>query len=151
MDISKELVSWSDDYSVSFDIVDGQHKKLVEMTNELFLGCARDPSSADVAFMKAIRDALEYAQVHFFTEEKYMKLAEYPGLPEHKKEHEAFVKTVIGAVKSFENDTIDPIELARYLKNWLLNHIAVSDKQCAPYFMKLPENGQEKHELASGR
>jgi hemerythrin len=130
---TEDSVFWDDSYSVGFELIDNQHRQLIEMTNELFQGCARGHTAADLAFMKTIRGAVEYAQTHFFTEEKYMKQAEYPGLDAHKKEHESFVATVREAVRSFEEGKSQPVALARFLKNWLLTHIAQSDKKYAPY------------------
>jgi hemerythrin len=40
-------------------------------------------------------------------------------------------------MSEFEAGNTAPIELAQFLKKWLLNHIAVSDKQYAPFLAKL--------------
>ena len=131
--MDEDSVFWSDAYSVNFELIDNQHKELVRMTNALFDGCKKGRTAADVAFIQTIRGAVEYAQTHFFTEEKYMKLASYPDFDTHKKEHDSFVSEVVNAVKNFEDGNSEPIHLARFLKKWLLTHIAHSDKQYAPY------------------
>jgi len=87
--------------------------------------------------MKTVRSAVEYAQTHFYTEEKYMIQADYPELVPHQQEHKSFVTTVVKAVNDFEDGKSAPITLARFLKEWLLNHIAVSDKKYSPYLAKL--------------
>ncbi|GHV85809.1 hypothetical protein AGMMS50230_14170 [Spirochaetia bacterium] len=135
--MEENSVFWDDAYSVGFDTIDEQHKELVRMTNLLFEGCKQGSTSADVALMKTIRSAVEYAQTHFYTEEKYMKQVNYPDLPAHKEEHTTFVSTVLQAVKEFEEGKSEPIALARFLKQWLLNHIAGSDKKYAPYLAGL--------------
>ena len=133
--MDEDSVYWDDAYSVNFELIDNQHKELVRMTNALFEGCKKGNTAADVAFMKTIRGAVEYAQTHFYTEEKYMKQTNYPELDIHKQEHESFVATVIHAVKEFEENNSDPLALARFLKQWLLTHIAQSDKKYAPYLV----------------
>jgi hemerythrin len=138
-DVQYELVTWQDAYSVHFKAIDDQHKGLIQMTNTLLEACNTGSTAADSAFMKSIRGAVEYAQVHFYTEEKYMKQADYPGLAEHQKEHKAFVAKVLTAVQAFEEGKAYPQDLALFLKDWLLNHIAVSDKKYAPYLEKLPQ------------
>ena len=135
--MDEDAVFWDDAYSVGFEKIDNQHKELVRMTNALFEGCKQGSTSADVAFMRTIRGAVEYAQTHFYTEEKYMKQVDYPDLADHKKEHDSFVNTVLGAVKDFEAGNSEPLALARFLKKWLLNHIAVSDKKYGPYLAGL--------------
>jgi len=131
--MSDDSVFWDDAFSVGFELIDNQHKELVRMTNELFNGCKRGSTAADIAFIKTIRSAVEYAKTHFATEEKYMTQVDYPDYAEHKGEHESFGVTVVQAVKEFEAGKSDPLELARFLKQWLLNHIAKSDKKYAPY------------------
>ena len=131
--MDEDSVVWSDDYAVDFELIDNQHKELVRMTNALFEGCKKGKTAADVAFIQTIRGAVEYAQTHFFTEEKYMKSAEYPHFDIHKKEHDSFVATVVESVRHFEEGKSEPIILARFLKKWLLTHIAESDKKYAPY------------------
>jgi hemerythrin len=107
------------------------------MTNELIQGCKRGNVIADVVFMKTIRKAVEYALTHFSTEEKYMQQVNYPDFAAHKKEHEAFVAEVVKQVKAFEENQNDPDVLVGFLKDWLMNHIAVSDKKYSPYLAGL--------------
>jgi hemerythrin len=131
--MDEDFVVWKDEYSVNFEVIDNQHKELVRMTDALFTGCKMGSTAADMAFIQTIRSAVEYAQTHFFTEEKYMKAANYPNFDAHKKEHDLFVAEVVNAVKNFEDGNSEPILLARFLKQWLLTHIAQSDKKYSPY------------------
>jgi hemerythrin len=133
------FIVWKDDYSVQFKLIDEQHQGLVGMTNELLKGCKAGGNAKDAAFMETVRKAVEYAQVHFYTEEKYMKQADFPELEQHRKEHAAFVSTIQETVVAFEEGRADPLDLAVFLKEWLLSHIAVSDKKYAPYLASLPQ------------
>jgi hemerythrin len=132
-----DMIVWDDEFLVNFDIIDNQHKGLVNMINELVQGCKGGVVAADVAFLKTIRKAVEYAHTHFATEEKYMRQVDYPDFAVHKQEHESFVAEVIKQVKAFEENRNDPGALIGFLKDWLLNHIAVSDKKYAPYLVGL--------------
>ena len=135
--MDEDSVAWDDSFSVGFAPIDNQHKELVIMTNELFQGCKRGNTFADVAFMRTLRKTIEYAQSHFRTEEGYMMKAAYPDLPAHQTEHIEFAAEVIKLTKKFEEDKAEPVELARFLKAWLMNHIAVTDKRYTPYLAKL--------------
>ena len=135
--MSENCIAWDDAFSVNFELIDNQHKELVRMTNMLFEGCKMGSTAADVVFMKTIRNAVEYAQTHFYTEEKYMKQSNFPELDAHVAEHNKFVSTVVQAVKDFEESNSDPLALANFLKQWLLDHIAKSDKKYEPYIAAL--------------
>jgi hemerythrin len=131
--MDEDSVVWDDSFSVGFGPLDDQHKVLVDMINELFQACKEGVIQADMVFLQIIKRALDYAETHFADEEEYLSQANYPHLNEQKEQHEAFVEEVQKTIEEFEAEKIEPIYLARYLKNWLLNHIAVYDKRYASY------------------
>ena len=135
--MNEDSVFWDDVYSVGFEPIDNQHKELVKMTNELFESSKRGAAVADKAFLQTIKKAADYARDHFSDEDKYMVEAGFPNLMEHRKQHDNFLETVLKAMQEFEAGKTAPIDMARFLKNWLLSHIAKSDKQYAPYLAKL--------------
>ena len=135
--MDENSVVWDDVYSVGFKPIDDQHKQLVLMINELFDECKQGAAAADSAFFKTIKKAVEYARNHFTDEVKYITQVNYPNLTEHRKQHDDFVTTVLKSMSEFEAGNTAPIELAQFLKKWLLNHIAISDKQYAPFLKNL--------------
>jgi len=134
--MEEDSVAWNDLYSVGFEPIDNQHKNLVLMTNELFLACKEGVVAADIAFLETVKKAVEYAETHFADEEDYMRGANYPHFDEHKKLHEDFVAELLKMIEDFEAGNTEPVEMARYLKKWLLNHIAICDKKYMPYLIK---------------
>jgi len=134
--MSAELVVWDEAFSVGFPAIDEQHKKLVDMINELFQLSENGSNEAKSAFAKAFSKAGEYAQTHFHDEEECLKKTDYPSLDEHKKEHVSFMTEVWNEFSLFNKGNESPAGLAEFLKKWLLNHIAVTDKQYAPYLAK---------------
>jgi hemerythrin len=131
-------VQWDEAFSVGVPVIDGQHKELVRMTNALFEGCERGGATI-VYFMRTIQGAVNYAKIHFATEEKYMVQVDYPDYEVHKREHESFVGEVLHQVRLFERNQTQPMDFALFLKNWLLNHIAVSDKKFSPFFIPIAD------------
>ena len=134
--MDEDSVAWDNSFSVGFDPIDDQHKSLVSMTNELFQACKHGAVAADIAFLQTVKKAVGYAKTHFADEEGYMREANYPHLGEHKKQHEDFVAAIIKTIEEFEAGNTEPIDMARFLKKWLLNHIAISDKKYMPYLAK---------------
>ncbi len=123
------LVEWDDRYSVGVKVIDEQHQSLVKIANELFKGCTQGEEEAKAYFGTAIKQAVDYVRYHFATEEKLLMEAGYPDFPAHKKKHETFVRTVIEEVKAFqEGRKFVPNHFARYLRDWILEHIAVEDR-----------------------
>jgi hemerythrin-like metal-binding protein len=138
--MADELVAWSDDFSVGNSTIDAQHKELVRMTNEFYAGVQMGGVMAKVYFMKTIQGAVLYVKTHFSTEEDFMQRAGYPDYDTHKKQHEDFVAQVSEQIQIFEKeDNPDPAAFVKYLMNWVLQHIADSDKKYIPYIARLKQ------------
>jgi len=135
--MDEDFVVWSDEYSVQFAPIDEQHKRLAALANDLLKSCKEGSGVSKMDFMLSFSKASEYAITHFRDEEDYMKKANYPDFDAHKKEHESFLAEVKSAFSKFKESDTAPIDLAVFLKKWLLNHIAVKDKLYAPYLAKL--------------
>jgi hemerythrin len=138
----KPFIEWDDKFSVGIRAIDDQHKELVRLTNELYQGCLAGDDTAKAYFLVAIHSTVAYVKYHFSSEEKLMKKVNYPQLGEHKREHDAFTKEIIEGAKNFEEGKkFVPNLFVRYLKDWVLSHIAVSDIQYARYIMDLKKKG----------
>ena len=131
-------VEWQDAFSVGSELIDNQHKELVMMTNELFRNS--ESFSGVAAFLRTIQKAVNYAKIHFATEETFMEKTNYPEYELHKAEHKSFVAEVLTQIKAFEEGRCAPLSFALFLKKWLLNHIAVSDKKYSPYLKNIQDS-----------
>jgi hemerythrin len=132
------LVEWSDDFSAGNRQIDQQHKELVRMTNDLYAGCQMGGVMAKVYLLKSIQGAVHYVRTHFSTEEDIMVKADYPGFAEHKQQHDDFVAEVSVQIRKFEkDDNPDPAGFVKYLMDWIMQHIAVSDKGYVPYIARM--------------
>ncbi|MDR0723146.1 MAG: bacteriohemerythrin [Treponema sp.] len=136
------LVEWDDRYLVGIPLVDEQHKELITMTNTLYQGCLEGDAKAKIYFMQAIHSTVDYVKYHFSAEEKILERINYPDIGEHKREHEGFIRHIFEQVKSFEGGRkFVPNDFVRYLKDWILAHIALSDKKYAQYIINLKKQG----------
>jgi len=131
-----EIVVWDEAFSVGYPAIDDEHKKLVAMVNELFQLDEQGNAVQKSIIAKTFQKAGEYAQTHFHHEEEILKKANYSNLATHKKEHESFMHEIWEEFNLFNKGSESAVGLARFLKKWLLNHIAVVDKHYAPYLVK---------------
>jgi len=130
--MDEDIVVWSDVYSVGLPHIDEQHKKLVVMINDLF-HAGKEKEVSSITYAKAFSKAAEYTQTHFRDEEEFLQKAGYPDLPAHKVEHKTFVDEIWAQFGKFKEGNADPLGLPRFLKTWLLNHIAIKDKKYAAF------------------
>jgi hemerythrin len=139
------FVVWDNKYSVGIPLIDDQHKELIRLTNDLYESCLAGEDAARANFMEAVKGTVDYVKHHFGTEEKLLQKVKYPELTEHKNEHETFVKHILNEVQSFqEGKKFVPNVFVRYLRDWILSHIAVADRKYATYILSLKKAGAIK-------
>jgi hemerythrin len=124
---------WTDELSVNVQVIDGQHKKLVEMVNSLNEAML---AKRGREMQKTTIDAMvDYAATHFKLEEGYMTKFHYPGYETHKSEHDEFTRTAQDLKERAEKKGFGlTLEIMGFLKNWLQNHIMGTDKKYSGFF-----------------
>lgn len=126
------LIDWSDNYSVNVKVMDDQHKKLINIINELN-DSMKAGRSKDV-MEKILKGLVDYTITHFSAEETLMKNNNYPGYTNQKSQHEALIKKVQDYQSKYQSGRmVMGVEIMSFLKDWLLNHISGSDKKYGPF------------------
>ncbi len=124
-------VTWSDDLLINVPAIDDDHKKLFALMGDIFSSASH---GAD-AISRAVGALASYTREHFSREEASMAEAHYPALSDHQYEHEHLVfqlETLINRLMTSGPEAIDG-ELAKFLTDWLGNHIMKFDVKFASY------------------
>jgi hemerythrin len=88
-------------------------------------------------FNRAIKEIVNYVKTHFTTEEKILRATNYPDYAEHKKEHDSFIHAIIENSKDYNSGGRHTLStLIRFLRDWVLSHIAIMDKHYVEYMKK---------------
>ena len=125
-------ICWNEELNLGIKDVDDQHKKFLEIVNELLQ--AMQEKKAQKVQSDIIDKLLSYAFYHFTKEERILNDSKYPFINEHKREHEAFVDKISQFKKNFDDKKITlSIEMINFMNKWWINHIKVSDKKYMPY------------------
>ncbi|MFA6979107.1 MAG: bacteriohemerythrin [Ignavibacteriaceae bacterium] len=131
------LINWNDSYSVKVKEIDGQHKKLVDIINELH-DKMKEGKGKEV-MEKLLNELLDYTVLHFAFEEKLLNTNNYPDSKTHIKLHSDLIEEVKAFRKKYESGSaMLSLELMNFLKKWLVEHILNSDKK---YSAHLNANG----------
>ena len=140
---TEKFVEWEERFSVGVPLIDSQHKQLIAMTNELHNACRTDETLAKEQFGSTVREAVAYVKYHFSTEEQIMEKIAYPVIAEHKKIHAEFVQEVLKNVKDFEGGKkFVPNHFVRFLRDWILSHVALNDSKLGAYIVGRQSAGQ---------
>lgn len=127
------FINWTNDYNTGFSKIDSQHMKLVGLINELQE--AMKAGKAKDILARILKELTDYTVTHFSAEEKFMSQNKYISFLTHKKSHDDFVNKIKDYQSKVENgQSLISIDMLNFLKDWLLKHILVSDKQYVPFF-----------------
>ncbi len=127
-------IEWNDELSVGIDLIDEQHKTLIQRLAQL--SRAVDTSQGASEILKSLEFMYEYTDFHFTDEEKQMARYEYPGLEDQRRMHAEF----IGSIKKLEEDFEEEgatgslaESINTLLMNWLVKHIKGEDVKFGAY------------------
>ena len=131
----REYIKWNNKYCVGISIIDEQHKKLFGFLNKTI--DAKEHSDNKEELKEALEEMTKYALEHFETEEAYMREFDYPECRYHSEEHyRFFTKSITYFDRVVNGDYHISNELIEYLKQWLVNHIQVTDRRYIDCFKK---------------
>jgi len=126
------LFEWQDSYSVGINNFDEQHKKLIDMLNNLHGAMIQNKGKSVIE--EILQGLSDYTVSHFKAEEMQFDQHAYPEKEQHKNEHANFVKEVTEfKTKHEKGSSMLSIEILNFLKDWLVNHINGSDKSYGPF------------------
>lgn len=118
-------IKWTDDLDTGIDIIDQQHRRIVDYINDL----EKAHESGDNAAIGAVLDNLvDYTLSHFAFEENLQEEAGYKFAKPHKKVHELFIRRVNEYVARYQQGEDVAQEIAKLLGSWLINHIKHDDR-----------------------
>ena len=128
---TRPLLRWSESLSVGIGSIDSQHKTLIDLINELHKHM--HSGSAKKAVGQALGKLIDYTATHFQYEEKLFAKHDYEKQNEHKEIHRKLVAQVVGFQEKFKKGEEDvSLDLMEFLKDWLIDHIKVTDKKYSP-------------------
>lgn len=120
------LVEWDEKYALGIDIVDGHHRKLLELLNASYLMVLQDKGQEEVG--RLLDELIDYTQYHFTAEEELMRNIAYPDTDRHLREHFSFINQVhTFAKEAREGKQYLTVEVFDFIRNWLLEHILTVD------------------------
>jgi len=147
-DIIEPLIPWHGDYGLGLPDIDRQHQALFLLMNKVWDAVNLREDALNAADL--ILELELYAQTHFTEEEAFMLATDYPRLERHKKAHDAFVKRLHAEKAALEDDEWISTSLLLFLRDWLISHILVADREYAAHAGYIPPCERVDAELVSG-
>ena len=120
-----EMVEWDDCYNIGIETVDKHHQHLIALLNRSYNAIMFEHDSSEI--VSIFNELIDYTDYHFKAEEEMMSDSGYSQMGPHVKEHETFKAKLNLLGAKVDADVI------YFLEEWLLNHIAITDKAFANF------------------
>lgn len=130
----KDII-WDDNLmSLNVEIIDNQHKKLIDIINQLSKSILTHSQDKDI--LKIIDYLIEYINIHFTTEEVFLEVLSYEEKTNHIQLHLEFKNKVLIIKNKITEEKEDigtfSIEILNnlhiFVSDWLIHHIIGNDK-----------------------
>lgn len=136
--MSKRLIEWQSHYNLGLDEIDEQHRSLVELINKIWNSIVGKSDQETVLLL--VEELEKYTLAHFAAEETFMRVTDYPEFGKHKVEHHDFIQKVALAKKTAIRTGAFTLDTMYFLRDWLVDHILVSDKHYAKFSLQKNES-----------
>ncbi len=143
--------AWTPDLLLGIDVIDVQHKRIVDYINELHIAIQENNNEGVVHIAEKVVD---YTHEHFAYEEALLKKADYLLTEPHILSHRRFKENALKMKDSVINNDKD-MRAAKKMRStltlWLTEHIKNEDAKYVhhiDHLFKQPEQNQKKHFLS---
>ncbi|WP_108649336.1 bacteriohemerythrin [Dongshaea marina] len=121
---------------LEIELIDHQHQRLIQIINHLAeLLETTEFSSDEISLL--LGNIADYSYYHFQTEEHYFDTLGYSGSAGHKAEHRYYIEQYKAFLKNYKRNGGDrqmAEDILKFLSDWWVSHICISDKQYVPLF-----------------
>ncbi len=129
------MITWEEKDSMDILRIDDEHKQFIDIINKAIATMEHNDNPEELR--EVLYGITMYAMIHFSTEETYMMEFNYPEYQAHRNEHIDFSeKTLAYCNRVADGDSHFTNEIFESLKQWLVNHIQVTDKKYIDCFKR---------------
>jgi len=121
-------MQWNSTFSIGVEKIDGQHRRLFQLANQLEKELAGQQSAESVG--EALKFLVDYTSYHFKDEESLMAQISYPDLGAHRELHKQLIDKVRALLLDIRTGGLPTVaDLISFLYQWIVEHIEQEDKK----------------------
>lgn len=133
-------IEWNESFILGIDEIDQQHRSIVENFTKLSTAVQEGKGTEVLADLADF--LVDYAQLHFATEERFMVEYDYPRIDEQRREHEDFKRDSDELRKRIGEGGVSrelALEQTGRMVRWVINHVRNHDRDMVAYILKCME------------
>jgi hemerythrin-like metal-binding protein len=112
--------------------MDDQHGILMDTMNELRLAMAHGAGREQLS--QILDRLIEFTRMHFWSEEQLMEQHAFPGLAEHRSEHQRLMAQILQSAHRVQHgEDLQMRPMMGFLREWYVGHIEGLDRVYGPW------------------
>jgi hemerythrin-like metal-binding protein len=112
--------------------MDDQHGIMTDTMNELRLAVVHGLGREQVS--EVLDRLIEFTRMHFSSEEQLMEMHHFPGLAEHRAEHQHILSQILQSTHRVQHgEQMQMRPLLRFLQEAYTEHIECMDREYGPW------------------
>lgn len=128
-----QALYWDESLSVGCELIDGQHKELINLVAELEESSRTGLTNEQLA--RALKFIVNYTRHHFSAEEELMQTIGFNELPRHKEIHNELIHKVTEILLQMKEGKDPEVPgLIHFFTEWVKSHVNEEDKKIAAYW-----------------
>jgi len=134
-------IAWDETFVLGIDEIDEQHRSIVEHFTKL--SEAVQDGSAKEILAEMATFLVEYAQLHFETEERYMQKYDYPRIDEQRREHSDFTCDARELQRKINEEGASremAVALTGKMVRWVIQHVRNHDRDMVAFVREQMKN-----------
>ena len=125
------MLDWNKSYETGNRLIDAEHRILFEIANDV----ANHGLTSLDKFKETYLDLVQYATLHFASEETLQREIGYQAVASHQNSHRAIVEEMRAIITHQPTLASLSKELEGYLQRWIVNHILREDMAWKPVYV----------------
>jgi hemerythrin len=127
-------ITWNDEMSVGIPAIDEDHRRFIEMINDLNRAITERVAPAEIK--RRLQRIVDDAKLHFVHEEKLFFEWDYPDVGSHTTTHANILRALLEMEKDFVPYGLDSgwINAGLRVKELLISHVLNEDMKYAEYY-----------------
>lgn len=144
LEAAMPFMPWNPRFQTGINLVDVQHRALVDTLNGLHAAMTKGKGQDEVAGI--LNFLAVYTKTHFKDKEDLLSLHGYPAIARHEARHASLLTQVMDLLGELARGKgVVTLDLLDFLQSWLSEHILIEDQAYVRY---LP--GERDHSVAQG-
>jgi hemerythrin len=115
--------------------MDDQHGILMDVMNELRLAVVHGSGREQVS--ELLDRLIDFTRMHFASEERLMEQSVYPGVTEHRAQHQSLLAQMLYSAHRIQyGEGVNVSSFLCFLRDWFTDHVEGPDQQYGPWLNK---------------